>query len=166
MKHKLIPPHTFHPRHISHETDFRVWKCTWLTADCAMTPETDHTYDTTCTLIRHHLHSPHETEAPLDIRSAIHTSFSACAISENVSEVPKITGLFCRISSLLMGSFAKETYDLKEPTNRSLPTAAPVTHSPWDIRSFHMRQLVDDTHSSVHFSVKCVELATQLWLCT
>ena len=32
-----------------------------------------------------------------------------------------ILGLFCRISSLLWGSFAKETYIFKEPTNRSHP---------------------------------------------
>ena len=31
----------------------------------------------------------------------------------------KITGLYRRISSLLSGSFAKETYHLKEPTSRS-----------------------------------------------
>jgi len=31
----------------------------------------------------------------------------------------KIVGLFCRISSFLLGSFAKETYKFKEPTNRS-----------------------------------------------
>jgi len=30
-----------------------------------------------------------------------------------------ILGLFCRISSLLQGSFAKETYYFKEPTDRS-----------------------------------------------
>ena len=30
-------------------------------------------------------------------------------------------GLFCRISSLLQASFAKETYNFKEPTNRSHP---------------------------------------------
>jgi len=28
-------------------------------------------------------------------------------------------GLFCRISSLLYGSFAKETYNFKKPTNRT-----------------------------------------------
>jgi len=33
----------------------------------------------------------------------------------------KIMGLFCRISSLFKGSFAKETYNFKEPTNRSHP---------------------------------------------
>ena len=33
----------------------------------------------------------------------------------------KIIGLFCRISSLLQGSFAKETFNLKESTNRSHP---------------------------------------------
>jgi len=38
-----------------------------------------------------------------------------------IGSVLKIICLFCRISSLLWGSFAKETYDLKEPTNRSHP---------------------------------------------
>ena len=33
----------------------------------------------------------------------------------------KMTGLFCRILSLLQGSFAKETYNFKEHTNRSHP---------------------------------------------
>ena len=36
-----------------------------------------------------------------------------------VSRINSIIGLFCRISSLLQGSFAKETYNFKEPTNRS-----------------------------------------------
>ena len=38
-----------------------------------------------------------------------------------VSRPLKIIGLFCRISSLVLGSFAKETYNFKEPTNRSHP---------------------------------------------
>jgi len=36
-----------------------------------------------------------------------------------VSRLLKMMDLFCRISSLLYGSFAKETYNFKEPTNRS-----------------------------------------------
>jgi len=35
------------------------------------------------------------------------------------SRLHQIIGLFCRISSLLWGSFAKETYNFKEPTSRS-----------------------------------------------
>jgi len=38
-----------------------------------------------------------------------------------ISRLLKIIGLLCRISSLLKGSFAKETYNFKEPTNRSHP---------------------------------------------
>jgi len=38
-----------------------------------------------------------------------------------ISRLLKIIGLFCRISSLLYGSFAKETCNFKEPTNRSHP---------------------------------------------
>ena len=37
------------------------------------------------------------------------------------SRLLKIIGLFCRILSLLWGSFAKETYNFKELTNRSHP---------------------------------------------
>ena len=39
------------------------------------------------------------------------------------SRLLKITGLFCRVSSLLQGSFAKETYNFKEPTHRCHPIA-------------------------------------------
>jgi len=38
-----------------------------------------------------------------------------------ISRLLQIIGLFCRISSLLKGSFAKETYYFKEPTNHSHP---------------------------------------------
>jgi len=38
-----------------------------------------------------------------------------------ISRLLEIMGLSCRISSLLQGSFAKETYNFKEPTNRSHP---------------------------------------------
>jgi len=38
------------------------------------------------------------------------------------SRLLKNIGLFSRISSLLYGSFAKETYVFREPTNRSHPT--------------------------------------------
>jgi len=38
-----------------------------------------------------------------------------------ISRLLKILGLFCRISSFLQGSFAKETYNFKAPTHRSHP---------------------------------------------
>ena len=38
-----------------------------------------------------------------------------------ISRLLKIIGLFSRISSLLWGSLANETYDFKEPTDRSHP---------------------------------------------
>ena len=48
----------------------------------------------------------------------------------------KIIGLFCRISPLLQGSFAKETYNFKEPTNRSHPIARETIFSRHFVRSF------------------------------
>jgi len=44
-----------------------------------------------------------------------------------ISRLLKIIGLFGRISSLFKGSFAKETYHFKEPTNRSHPIPASLT---------------------------------------
>jgi len=38
-----------------------------------------------------------------------------------ISRLLKIIGLFCRISSLLSGSFVKETCNFKAPTDRSHP---------------------------------------------
>ena len=36
-----------------------------------------------------------------------------------VSRIDKIIGLFCRVLSLLLGSFAKETYNFIDPTDQS-----------------------------------------------
>ena len=36
-----------------------------------------------------------------------------------IDRLLKIIGLFRRLSPVLQGSFAKETYNLKEPTDRS-----------------------------------------------
>jgi len=40
-----------------------------------------------------------------------------------ISRLLKSISLFCRISSLWLGSSAKETYNFKEPTHRSHPTS-------------------------------------------
>ena len=45
-----------------------------------------------------------------------------CGVA-TISRLLKIIGLFCKISSLLKGSFAKETCHFKEPTNRGHPIA-------------------------------------------
>jgi len=47
----------------------------------------------------------------------------------SISRLLKKIGLFCRISSLLQGSFAKETYHFMEPTNRSHPIPVYVCKS-------------------------------------
>ena len=52
----------------------------------------------------------------LDLCAYVFHTTSCCGVA-TISRLLKITGLFYRISSLLLGSFAKETYDLKEPTN-------------------------------------------------
>ena len=62
-------------------------------------------------------------------QTAWHLQYAVATISRllkingiaTISRLLKIIGLFCKISSLLQGSFAKETYNFKEPTNRSHP---------------------------------------------
>jgi len=49
---------------------------------------------------------------------------SSCYGLATVSRIHKIIGLLCRIASLLQVSFAKETYDVIDPTNRSHPIEA------------------------------------------
>jgi len=44
-------------------------------------------------------------------------------------------GLFCRIQSLFYCSFAKETYVLREPTNRSHPKSSVLSHFFWSFLS-------------------------------
>jgi len=48
-----------------------------------------------------------------------------------VSRLLKISGLFCRISSVLKGSFAKGIYNFKEPTNRSHPICVTARSDVW-----------------------------------
>jgi len=51
------------------------------------------------------------------IHNCVYVSYGVAT----VSRIDKITGLFCRISSILYVSFAKETYNLIDPTNQSHP---------------------------------------------
>ena len=44
------------------------------------------------------------------------------------SRIDKIIGLFCRTMSLLQGSFAKETYNFIDPTDRSHPIRVNEAH--------------------------------------
>ena len=46
-----------------------------------------------------------------------------------ISRLLQILGLFCRIPSVLQGSFAKETCNFEERTNRSHPIAMSVCYS-------------------------------------
>ena len=55
---------------------------------------------------------------PIILSSLLHSHMSHYGVA-TCSRLVKIIGLFCRISSLLQGSFAKQTYNFKEPTNRS-----------------------------------------------
>jgi len=56
---------------------------------------------------------------PMNLRSLlIVATLYGVATSSRLLEM---IGLVCRISSLLQGSFAKETNNFKEPTNRSHP---------------------------------------------
>jgi len=55
-------------------------------------------------------------------RDVYRVYYTCCGVAM-ISTLLQITGLFCRVSFLLLvlGSFAKETYNVKEPPNRSRP---------------------------------------------
>jgi len=59
-----------------------------------------------------------------------------------ISRLLKIIGLFCRDLSLLYGSFAKETYNLKEPTNRSHPILNVCVHMYIDIKQTSHKHII------------------------
>jgi len=49
-----------------------------------------------------------------------------------ISRLLKITGLFCKRALSKRRCFAKETYNLKEPTNRSHPISVSLVTYQWD----------------------------------
>ena len=71
-----------------------------------------------------------------------------------ISRLLKIIRLFCRISSLLQSSFAKETYNLKEPTNRGHPMIVYVhtttRRSSVYVRNTQRRSVVTTTQLNCH----------------
>jgi len=83
----------------------------------------------THTHTRNALVGGHRDKRPINInkrsmvnhKSTSNQSSKPCTVAQygvaTISRLLKIIGLFCRISSLLQGSFAKQTYNFKEPTN-------------------------------------------------
>jgi len=87
-------------------------KCQWR--DCRLTVSTDIFFLIEECLLRNNL-------SHLDCRPLHDSLHWNCYGVATISRLLQIISLFCRILSLLQGSFAKETYDLKEPTHRSHP---------------------------------------------
>jgi len=71
-----------------------------------------------------HIHAIRTQHAHMNLRLHMQNEHGIQYIEYGVATISrllKIIGLFCRISSLLYGSFSKETYNFKEPTSRSHP---------------------------------------------
>ena len=82
--------------------------------------------DMTCSCVTWRIHTLHDSFIcnTSHWRSSILQRLSWCSRCYGVATISrllKFIGLFCRTSSLLKGSFAKETYNFKEPTTRSHP---------------------------------------------
>jgi len=89
-------------------------------ATCFAAYHTD-THIHICTHMRAHSHA--------------HTNHWSCYGVAEISRLLQILGLFCRILSLTQGSFAKETYNFEEPTNRDHPIRAKHTRVRMHTRS-------------------------------
>jgi len=80
-----------------------------------------------------YIHSKKSYEEIFTLTCCLSDTLCVCLCWTNhgvttVSRIDSIIGLFCRILSLLLGSFAKETYNFIDPTNRSHPI---LTFSEW-----------------------------------
>ena len=72
------------------------------------------------------------------------------------SRLLKIIDLFCRILSLLQGSFAKETYHFKESTNRSHSISPNMTNTRWIIGVCHeLNQMISSQFQSWPHIANC-----------
>jgi len=82
-----------------------------------------------------------------------------------ISRLLKIRGRFCRIQSLLEGSFAKETYNSEEPTHRSHPIESVMSRL-WtrhvrisDVAHLHVKR------NTLHTAPRCNTLQhADLWV--
>jgi len=70
-----------------------------------------------------------------------------------VSRLLKIIGLFCRILSLLYGSFAKEPCNFKELTNRSHPIPCGCSES--DVKSTLTEYVKTEDVTTEHLQSMC-----------
>jgi len=77
-----------------------------------------------------HTHTRTHTHTHTHTHTRTHSSKQACSRNTGVwdryrvttiSRLLKIISLFCRMLSLSLGSFAKETYNFKEPAHHSQP---------------------------------------------
>jgi len=73
-----------------------------------------------------YIHSKKSYEEIFTLTCCLSDTLCVCLCWTNhgvttVSRIDSIIGLFCRILSLLLGSFAKETYNSIDPTNQSHP---------------------------------------------
>jgi len=107
--------------HVCHlETCESVMSChTWHTCECAMPPMV-------FMWMRHVTDSIHVNVDESSMAHMTHTwmrhAFAQMAyVVATISRLLRMIGLFCRRSSLLLGSVAKETYSFKEPTTHSHP---------------------------------------------
>jgi len=75
-----------------------------------------------------------------------------------ITRLLKIIGLFCRIQSPLQSSFAKETYNCKEPTNRSHPIVG------GGIKDMHWDKESEDCVFLVYLYINCA--CAHMVMCT
>jgi len=80
-----------------------------------------------------------------------------------ISRLLQIIDLFCRIQTLLYGSFAKESYNFKEPTNRSHPITR-IVRIHVEIPSM---QTLKRTHGKRQYTLRRTHGKRQyiLWMC-
>ena len=111
--HYTLVPHTLQPRFLMQNivSLIGLFCKRDLEFSICLYTHTIHAYHTHYHTLHYHTHYSHAAFTRADC---------GCYGVATVSRIDKIIRLYCRISSLLQGSFAKETYVLIDPTDRSL----------------------------------------------
>ena len=123
--------------------------CPWFMIAFVSFGISNKTHTHTHTLIRTHTHTRIHLWVVCALPPFTHTHCEFDYGVASISRLLKIICLFCRISSLLLGSFAKETYNFKEPTSRSHPI--PITHTHTRIFWWVVCALLRITHAYCAF---------------
>jgi len=109
---------------------------------------------THCNTLQHIFPTPDQNRHPTQIFLCVCVCMSKQTCDTDVATISRlltIIGLFCKRTLLKRLSYAKETYDFEEPTNRSHPIASAVyTHMSLHVYMYIHIHIYTYTHTDLY----------------